>query len=442
MSNYLNNLLDDLFDFPSHLETVDLEPKHYEEALQLSQNIGNEAKQWSVYLQALAVLAFAEWLNKREPIISLTQEISSIFKPKYVNLIDVICNLEVGKFKVCLIPTISFSDDEIILPRAVIDLPEFAAHFYIVIAINEELEIAAIRGFISYNEIVNYKLNYQSEFTPQRDWTYILPFSWFNSEPDELLLYLQSALTSTITLPEIPANRRTALSQIQRELINLLPQVNTSPLWQILTWSQGVAVLTSPELLNWLYNFPASDSSASNTHLLDLLQILSQQGVNIQRWLNNQFDDIIQAFSWEVLPAIRGTSDNIRQEPAEELEVILREINRDYDSKIPDVAVRAYQDIILEIPLRIYAVTWILPDDEWSLLLILKAISGHQPPSGFKLRVSDQTSVLVEEEIQYNSYHDYIFAQVVGSYDDKFMVTITSPNGMTQSLPPFESSKE
>jgi hypothetical protein len=127
----------------------------------------------------------------------------------------------------------------------VLDLPEFTAHFYVVIGIEEDLEIAAIRGFLRYDQLVNY----QSELQPEVDWNYHLPLAWFNREPNELLLYLQCLAPTAIPLPEIPTHRQASLRRMQTPLLNLLPQLHSRPLWQVLTWEQATAVLTS---LNYL----------------------------------------------------------------------------------------------------------------------------------------------------------------------------------------------
>ena len=137
--NYLSDLTDDWVELENLTETIPLSTEQLDQALELSNQIGNEAKKWQVYLQVLALLSFEEWLQQREPDISIEREGVSVLQPQYANALDAICNLRVGEFKICLIPTISFSDEEVTVPRAVVDLPEFTAHFYIVIGIEEEL---------------------------------------------------------------------------------------------------------------------------------------------------------------------------------------------------------------------------------------------------------------------------------------------------------------
>jgi len=449
--NSLSNLTDEWVEFENLTETIPLEPEQFDQAGELSEQIGNKARKWQVYLQALALLSFEEWLQQREPEISLERERASVLQPQYANAINAVCNLNVGEFKVCLIPNISFSDEEVIVPRAIIDLPEFTAHFYVVIGIEEELEVAAIRGFLRHDQLVNYQPQLQAE----ADWTYQLPLALFNREPNELLLYLQCLEPTAIPLPEIPTNRQATLARMQAALLALLPQLRNRPLWQVLTWEQGVAVLTTPDLLNWLYQSLTENAANLTNHLSDLLQILTQQAVNVRHWLRYQTNELVQILSWEVLPPSSMRGDGlIRELPTaslprsessltQNLDEILRDISFNNNLEIPEIAGRAYRELSLVGSLRLYAVIWPVEDDNgWILLLILTASPGAEPPYGFNLRLSDQTGVLTQDELQPDSIHDYIFALVTGSYQDKFLATITSATGEVQTLPPFEFPSE
>ena len=432
MSNYIT---EDLYEFEGLSEVITLEPKLIEQALQLSNQIRNQSRRSQIYLQALALFSFEEWLQKREPLLPIYRENCSVFQPQYANVIDAVCHLNVGEFKVCLIPIISFSDEEVMVPRAVIDLPELVAHFYVLIGIEEDLEIAAIRGFVRYDQLVSH----QSEFQADMDWNYPLPMAWFNRQPDELLIYLQCLEPLAMSLPEIPNNRQKLLSGLKSELAALLPQLPERPLWKGLSWEQGKAVLTSPELLNWLYQASSENSASLTKYLSDLLNLLTEEAVNVSVWLRNQMDNLVQGLSWQVLPAPSLRSKSERS-LAGQLEDILSEIKGSTDIEIPLDAGRAYQDLPLTSRLRLYAITWSVPDveREWALLLILGAVPGDLPPEGVKLRVSDQTGILSEEELTSDSNDAYLFTQVEGTYEEKFLATITSANEEAQVSRLFE----
>lgn len=439
----LSDATDDFFELNQIGEIINLEPEDFVEALENSQKYHVQSKQWQIYLQTLAFLAFNEWLGKREPTFSINQAEFLAWQSQYTYVDDTAFNVSIGNFQVCIIPVVSISHEEVtvceevVIPRAMIDLPEFNSHFYIVIGIEEEIEIATIKGFLRYDELVEYK----PELQPELDWNYHLPLTWFHEDCHELLLDLQCLSTTAITLPEIPSDRQNILATIQSELLNLLPQLHHRPLWQVLTWEQGVALLTTPDLLNWLYQSLQENIATSTKHLSDLLQILTQQAVNVRSWLNNQIDEVIQGLTWQVLappsPLLVTT-----QTPEQELDNILTNIQSTYEINIPEIAGRAYREIILGNRLRLYAVTWQLPEENlgWNLLLILKAISSNQPTSTFTLRVSDQTSILAEEELQPSQQQQYIFTLLEGSYHDKFLAKIISNSGQTQTLPPLEFS--
>ena len=376
MNNYLN---DSLMAF-KELEIINLESEQVEAAWKITDNLKVEKGKLQRYFQALGLVAFEEWLKKREPNLSVDLTQVSLLNSQYSQIIqeiNAVFNLQVGEFKVCLIPTSSFSDDLIDIPKEVIEAPEFAAHFYIVIGVEDELEVAAIRGFSRYDELKNITRNKSA----LSDGNYELSFADFNQQIDELLLYLQCLSPLDIQLPEI--------------------------------------------------------SNKHSDYLQDLIKILTQKAVNTGLWLQNQVDEVAEELSWKLLPA---TSPLRRYQatPGEDLDNILTAID---DVEIPAVAARSYRDITLaETQLRLYVLTWCVPetDRDWSLLVILGRIPRNNPPLGVKLRISDSTEVLTEEILEADSNSDNLYTQIVGTKQEKFLVTVTSTDGKDEISNLFE----
>jgi hypothetical protein len=131
--------------------------------------------------------------------------------------------LQVGKFKLCLLTNNSLSDDEIVVPRAVVDLPEYIAHFYVLIEVLEEQETAIVSGFLSYQQLMEKQT--AANLQPETDWTYQIPVSWFAQAPDYLLLNLRCLEPNAITLPVTKNQRMQTLVSMQNELMALLPQL-------------------------------------------------------------------------------------------------------------------------------------------------------------------------------------------------------------------------
>lgn len=423
-------------------ETIELEADQIDRAWQLSRLLPTEAKQWWTYLNSLALFSFEQWLADRAPDLAFDAQQGSILQPKYANVIDAVGHLRVGEFRVCLLVAGSLWDQHLTLLRAVVELPEWLAHFYVVVEVQEELSQAMIRGFLRHDQLVQ---QLQAQDLPtESDWTYALPQTWLDPDPNRLLLYLRLLTPAALPLPQRPSQ---AAATQPVDLVALLPSLQSpdTPLWQILSWEQGATLLANPELLDWLYRLqtaPAERAPALVEQLGDLLQLFSQQAVNVGRWLRDELDELAQALPWVLLPPLNpALRTRSFRAPTVEAESILRELERTTDMTIPAQARGAYQDIpFAQVALRLYAITWPLSEaavPEWTLLLILGSQSGAGLPDGTKLRVSDRTGLLIERTASRDLGPGYLFVRVVGERREKFLATLTLPDGTALTLPPF-----
>lgn len=431
------------------IEALRLSPTVIDQAVSLSSNIPDEERQWRTYLNGLALGGFEEWLESRATDLTLEQEHSSVLQPAVANAIDAVCNLNVNKFKVCLIAMGSLTDEEVTLPRAVVDLPEFASHFYVLVEVQEELEIATVQGFLSYQQLLSRRA--RVHLNPEQDWTYQLPLSWFQGNPNQLLENLRCLEPTAIPLPAVQNNRPRQLAPMRAELETRLPELQSAErqLWQVLTWEQGAVVLTNPELLNWVYQVQRQSGqigaiTALKKHLTDTLQLLTQPALNAGRWLLGELDELAQELSWVLLPNLAPTT--AMRSPAEEFAAIVTKLRQTEKVEIPLEARGAYRDLRLAgMPLRLYALTWPLLSGsipEWTLLLILGATPGSTLPPSLQMRVSDQAGILVERMLDAQQRNSYFYTRVVGSWDEKFIVTVSLPSGIEQTLPPFSFNPE
>lgn len=431
------------------IPAVNLSSTVIDRAVTLSSNIPNEEQQWRTYLNGLALGGFEEWLESRDTHLTLNQENCSILQPAVANAIDAVCNLKVNDFKICLIAMGSLTDEEVTLPRAVVDLPEFAAHFYVLVEVQEEIEQATVLGFLSYQQLLSHQA--RVNLNPEEDWTYQLPLSGFyQGSPNQLLVNLRCLEPTAISLPAVQNNRSRQLAQMRAELESRLPELQSAErqLWQVLTWEQGTVVLTNPELLNWVYQLQRQSGqigaiSTLKKHLTDTLQLLTQPALNAGRWLLGELDELAQELSWVLLPNLAPTT--AMRSPAEEFSAIVTQL-RQTEVEIPLEARGAYRDLRLAgMPLRLYALTWPLLSGsipEWTLLLILGATPGSTLPSNLQMRVSDQTGILVERTLDAQQRNSYFYTRVVGYWDEKFIVTVSLPSGIEQTLPPFSFNPE
>lgn len=385
MSRQETDLMEMLLDFEaSHAQTIVLEATHIDQALQLCSQIQNEDRQWQTYLNTLALFGFRQWLWERAPELSISHENCSNFQPPIVNRIDTVCYIRVGEFTLCLTSMGSLTVEELSIPKTAIELPEFIAHFYVVVEVQEELEQVTIRGFVRYEQLI---ANLQSvNLQAEADETYQLPLRWFEKDVDLLLLYLRCL-----------------------ELVTPLPKT--------------------------------ADPSRSTSPVADMVKLLTQPVLNVGLWLRDEIDEVAQEFSWVLLPAfVPSAAMRPLRSPTQELEAILIELQR-MGTQIPPEARGAYQDLQLEQSrVRLYAVTWPLLSSanvpEWKLLLVLGAAPGYNnPPHDTRMRVSDETGILVERML--NRDNAYIYACVAGTWDETFLATIALSNETKLTLPPF-----
>jgi hypothetical protein len=446
MNNLSNNLTNNLTNNhqPMSLEfevlpisAINLDAEQISEAVENSLKIKNQSQQWQTYINTLALFAFKAWLTERADSLAVNDDKCTVFQPAIANIIPAVTNLQVGEFKVCLLTNDSLGDDQIFVPRAVIDLDEYIAHFYVLIEVLEEQETAIISGFLSYQQLIEKQANLQ----PETDWTYQMPMSWFAQAPNYLLLNLRCLEPSAITLPVTNNQRMQSLVSMQNELMALLPQLQLPnvELWQVLTWEQGSAVISNLELLNWLDNLQLQGHNYSlQDSFKDLFKLLTQPAINVGRWLWDELDELAQELSWQLLPNIAPIP--ALRSPVEEFQVITNQL-QSRGLEIPSQARGAYHDLLLAgFPLRLYAVTWPIlseSDPSWTLLLVLGTTAQNSLPADLKLRVSDQTSILVEQGINPQQGDSYLFTRVVGSWDEKFLVSVSLVDGVELTLPPF-----
>jgi Protein of unknown function (DUF1822) len=439
LSDNIQNCLD-FEKIPTNAIAISLEDIN--QSVEISEKVSNWQKQWDIYLNALAFFGLKEWLRERDNSLAINEENFTLLQPQFANFINGGCNLQIGEFKICLISIGSLTDELITLAKAVVDLPEFIPHFYVLVEVLEEQGIALVSGFITYQDLL--KNRESSNLEPESDWNYQIPISWFDTNPNRLLLYLRCLESEAIALPTIP--NRNAIASMQSELTALLPQLSCPQreLWEILTWEQATAVLTTPELISWLYKAQLDygktlgEIEHQRIILSDLFQLLTQPVLNVGRWLWDELDELAQQLSWVLLPITQASA---LRSPTEEFTAIVRQLQQ-LGLEFPLDARGAYQDLLLAgIPLRLYAVIWHFISErhkhEWTLLLILGTATGDSIPFNLRLRVSDKTSILVDNGLRQDGNNAYLFARVVGNLDEKFLVNVSLSEGVEITLPPF-----
>lgn len=375
MSTHLD--ITGLLDLQTLQESViRLEQEHFDLAIQLSRLATNEPHQWRSYINGLALYGFVEWLEARAPDLTTLQ-------PQSVSVLDAVCNLAVGDFTLCLIITESVTQELVIVPT-VVESPEFSAHLYVLLEVQEEQEQIVLRGCLRYDQLRHYQ---QTTHLPAHpDQTYTLPLDWFDPDSSHLLFYLRFLEPSTLALPAIPSQSE----QVQ-----------------------------SPTL-------PQSISTG--------LPPFNQSIINVWNWSQNLLDTTARSLLWSMPQPLTPTFALRRS--SEKVEAALQDLQHQ-GIDLPPQAQYAYTTLE-GTSFQFCAVTWLIATDqpiqEWALLFILVAQPGKVLPVGTTLQVSI-TTVLAEVTLE--TLDLYLYVLVEGNQDEAFTPTILPPNAAAVTLPTF-----
>ena len=366
-------------------EIVPLTPDDIETARSLSQRTSNPGKQWSVYLNALALSGIRQWLKTRSISFRLHDKQSVIIEPAITDGISAVCGLTANHFRISLI-AIEPDDNPIVpIPKTVFDRVDLKSHLYLFISIYEEQEAIGLRGYITHAQI-------PTTLTSQQDY-YAIPTDRLTTDFNLLLLHLTCLEP---TLIQSPAQSPTSVRQLLTP-----PLLNTGRWFQTQIQS---AIDTVTEELAWQLMPPMSFASALR--------------------------ELPTAQDWE-------------QADLDYLVPILRDLAMQGVQLVPEARAAVRRLNLGDLDLQLYAIVSPLINtlesiDEWSLLLILKR-NDHQPLGhGIQLEVHTSCSTEVVQQVISSGLTGYLFTEIIATLDESLSITIALPDDTTLTLPPMQ----
>ncbi|MEM7062548.1 MAG: DUF1822 family protein [Cyanobacteria bacterium P01_B01_bin.77] len=250
-----------------------------------------------------------------------------------------------------------------------------AAHLYLLAEVQEEVNHVRVVTGLRHDQLQQYMRHHPN----LDDQGYKIPLSQFTVTPEQLLLYLNCLEPEAIIQP------------------------------------------------------------ARSRPINEVAETITTGVVNVGKWLQGELGAIAEQLAWELLPPL--TPAQGFRPVKEEIEDIVAELISQ-GIEIPPRARGACKEIaIAGFSCRLYAWTWSLTTDdvpEWSLFLILGPTPGETMPLGIELTVSDQQTVLSRSVLTQETTVTYLYAQVIGYWQEQFTVNIGLPHGSAISLPPFE----
>ena len=469
-------------------ETIALETEQFAWAEQIAQAMVGEAAQWQTYMQGLACSGFMDWLTHRDPNITVDAQRCSLHNPAIASVLGSVCHLQVGPFRLALLGVENLFAEEIWVPKAVIDLPEFAAHFYVVLEVQEEWGQVLVRGYERYATLAQqcHAPTAESEADLEAEsWHYILPLTIFDEEPNHLLLQLQWLDPTAMPLPQVATHRDVIEANCWGAIQTWLrsPEDN---LFDHLSWPQGRAILQNSRLLHQLYRwrqqcqlplfqspqFQADQTLDISLHqsphqpsasarieqswetilarLSTLFQSLSQPAINVTTWLRGEVDRTAAA-AGIFLPQLTPITSGLRS--IDKFQAAIAELKRQ-GMAIPASAVYAYQDIDLRgVSVRLCTVHWVSSQTnspearepreagsnpeavDWSLLALLGMQMGTALPNGIRMEIRTPDRDLAAPVSEFDD--PFLYAKVEGSLDAPLIISLTPLDGPNWVSLPF-----
>ncbi|MEL6166571.1 MAG: DUF1822 family protein, partial [Cyanobacteria bacterium J06628_3] len=236
-------------------ETVWLESEHFSLAQKIVSSATVDSDSWQTYLNTLALLALEEWFKERLPNKVISKDTSSI---------QAAGNLNIDEFKFCAIAIEHLLDEVVGIPQVIVEKPELAAHFYVILEVLEEEEEVIIKGFLPYKQLIEMKSNFKLSVD---EGCYQIPLSAFDMEPTHLLLYQRYIQASEFALP------------VDNQIISVseLSELVSTTTTKLSNWLQGVIdetwltidAISNPKL-NLAFSTRSVDTGIKKAKIIDL----------------------------------------------------------------------------------------------------------------------------------------------------------------------------
>ncbi|MEO1146843.1 MAG: DUF1822 family protein [Cyanobacteria bacterium J06638_22] len=289
--------------------------------------------------------------------------------------------IQIGDTLTHLLPTPCLEDGSVEIPDRILETADLDVH--LLVEVLEELAQVQVRGFLRHPELMQ---AIQTVALQPEDGSYTVPIDWFDLEPDRFLVQVEAWEPASVSEPLV------------------LENLDRNP--------QRVA------------------------------EALAGPAINAAVWFRDQLDQVAQELSWMLLPSFSySAAMRSLRSPVEQLDGILSDLTRYRSVTIPTTARSAAYDFRVEdAALRLYVVTWELPSagaaPDWNLLAILSPQSDALMPLGTRLQIRDAQTLLTETTLD-DASGTFLYAQVIGEPNERFLISVRSPNGISVTLPPF-----
>jgi hypothetical protein len=409
-----------------------------ERAKLASQCHANPTASQNAYLNRLCLDVFDRWVRENWETAPAAwpdeRELASIWEA--VNGTALVLD----RTRLVLIPSDALDTEMLSVPQEWVDIPKWAADYYLAVQIDLEGDWLCIWGYTTHRTLKT-KGNYDPIWR-----TYSLEREAIVPDLEVMRVAAAMGLKETAEVSPLPA----LISPAAETLIHQLSQPSPySPRLEV-EFDRWAAILERDDWRSQLYRqrqqnaSVGADLSAAKPHL----EPKSRETINVGLWLQERMDRLAREMSWVLLPPLilEGVAVRSLRSPVREIAGVVAQL-QSQGIEIPITARSAYQDLLLgDSSLRLYAVTWLtMPAEsvpQWFLLLVLTPQFGDRLLPETTMQISDESELLNATTLPLHASDDYIYAAVSGTWSETFSVTLSLANGTFLTLPPFAFDPE
>ncbi len=267
---------------------LEISPDRQAAILQQSRTYTHDGGRWNAYLNQLCLDTILPWLQA-EYLPKATAWLPSAAMPMVWDLVTGAV-ITVGTTRIALVPTESIDRSELEVPQEWVDIPSWAADYYLAVQVDSDNSHIHIYGYTTHQQ-----LKTQGVYDPI-DRTYCLDSDDLNSDLNGLWLTIDrypvtATRTALAPIPALEIDRITPLIERLGNPTEILPRL-------AVPFAVWAAIIEQPQLRQRLYQQrQTGQSTLAITRLSD--------------WLQGQIETIWQTLDLVLLPpqittAVRG----------------------------------------------------------------------------------------------------------------------------------------
>ncbi|MFB2876335.1 DUF1822 family protein [Floridanema aerugineum] len=371
---------------------IELLPEKQEKAWQQiqQQEYSNAAVRWNAYLNYLCLNSFLNWVGEDPEVkenLKLWSDEASL--PSFWEVVNG-TKLSLGKTQLVLIPTDKSYSSEFRIPQEWVDIPNWAANYYLAVQLNLDEQWMQVSGYATHEQIK------KQGIYDRIDRTYSLGKEDLIEDLNVMWVAQEMFTAKKLEIKTLPT-----LEALQTETLleQLSQQINYSPRLSV-TFEQWAAIIANDETRQQLYRRRLLNQQSSYHNVENPISLQNQANKpkihNLSLWLQNIF-----VAGWQSIDTLLNT------------EPITLAFQFRNDSVLSQVPVKGAKLIDLGMELKGAAVMLLVAmtqeiDEKVGIRVQLYPGNGESYlPPNIKLSLLSELGVMLQE-VQSRSHDNYI----------------------------------